>query len=89
MKNAPRPIVEITWTDANSSHGWTAPDELEELLAAPCHTVGYLIHETREALTLAGSLDLSNKENVEPINAACGTMVIPKKMITARRTLRK
>lgn len=89
MKKAPRPIVEITWTDANSSHGWTDPGELRTMLAAPCFAVGYVIHETRDTICLSSCLDLSSADKKDPINAACGTMIIPKKMITGRRQLRK
>lgn len=87
---APRPLIEIWWTDANSSHGWTDWSELGALSPSPCCTVGYLLFETPNYVTVAGSLDLClDGDKVNPVNAACGSISIPKKMIVRRRVLKK
>ena len=46
-------LVEVTWTDACSTHGWFSEDELR---LATCHdmtTVGYLVRRSRTDIALA------------------------------------
>jgi hypothetical protein len=53
------PIVYVHWVDAVADNGW---EDVSKAAVHDCHTVGYLIDETKEAICLAStvSIDTSN-----------------------------
>jgi hypothetical protein len=53
------PIVYVHWVDAVADNGW---EDVIKAAVHDCHTVGYLIDETKEAICLAStvSIDTSN-----------------------------
>lgn len=71
-------VVEVTWVDACLESGWSKinPHPKPEV----CHTVGYVVGETPDLLSLAGTV--SDDE-------ANGVMTIPKAWIRKRRVIRK
>jgi hypothetical protein len=52
------PLVYIVWNDAVSSDAWMPADEEHKL--AVIHTVGFVISETDDSITLAMNLDMGN-----------------------------
>ncbi len=47
------PLVEVTWTDACSHHGWYKDSELHECQAVRMTTVGYLVRRSKKDIALA------------------------------------
>lgn len=70
-------VIYIEWLDSSSTHGWQKNIPNSTL---KCTSVGYLIDETREKLTMAMSHDVDN-------NNYCQFMEIPKRVITKKRFL--
>lgn len=75
-------LMSITWLDANSpsSNSWATPDDVECILVK-VHTVGYVVSETDEAITVAGSV-CESEYNIH------GLMTIPKISITKKKMLK-
>lgn len=53
-------IVHVSWVDSSyAAAGWHMKDDVEELVkeaVEQCESIGFVIHETDEALTLALSI---------------------------------
>lgn len=75
------PIVLVIWTDAESVDAWTHSNDLDHTIT-PIESVGWLIADTAESVTLALNHDTKNG------NYSC-IMKIPKGMVNSRKTLRK
>jgi len=60
-------IVEVEWDDSvTHSTPWVSPDDLKlDGLAMRCTSVGYLVHQTPEAVVLAQSASFSRAGEVE------------------------
>ena len=71
--------VFVEWMDAESIDAWTSLSEVDHTLAA-VHTIGYLIAETEDSITVASNLDTKNE------SASC-IMKIPMGMIIDIREL--
>ncbi len=72
------PLLSVVWTDAFSTDEWT---DLEELPKEPlaCKSVGYMVGETKEMVSLAGTISEDGQ--------ACTTIHIPKGWIKERHRL--
>ena len=55
------PLVIATWSDAIGSDGWVELDELQTSKLSIHHTVGWLIAEREESLTICQSYDEVNE----------------------------
>jgi hypothetical protein len=78
----------IDWIDAHGSDGWHSMKRIEEFCyGLPCRTVGWVVAENEEALTLTSSYSTS-KSATSP-DSGSGYFTVPKKMITKRTVLRK
>lgn len=74
------PIVWIEWHDATSPTGWQTMAEAQALAPEHVITVGFLISQNKDKVTIAASL--SGNE--------CGEIiVIPKSWVTQMRRLSK
>jgi hypothetical protein len=62
------PLVYVVWKDAVSSYAWI--DATEEFKLTTIHTVGFMIAEDDESITLTMNLDMDN-------SAVSMTMTIP------------
>lgn len=86
MKHPDLPIVEIEWIDSTmlGSGGWVRLDRDDLLEGADVvyYSVGYVLKEDDDLLTLAGSVDLDAEEQ------ALAVLSIPKVAIRRRRMLR-
>lgn len=53
------PIVEVTWVDAASTHGWVElrTDQEKPTGLIVCQTVGYLTSKTRREIRVAQAMD--------------------------------
>lgn len=71
--------VEIVWKDHVSSGGWRRPESYDDRLAL-CRTVGYVLRETTETVTLMQSQSSSTGD-------VSDSTVIGKRLIVRRRRL--
>lgn len=75
-------LVMVRWTDTAGLHGWASREErLRDTGLAECVTVGFVLEDNDQYLTVAESL--SDDDHV-----GC-TSSIPKSAITAVETLRE
>ncbi len=77
-------IREVTWLDSKGGPGWTGIEELS-VQAKPmsCVSVGYVLFETHEYVTLVQSFDTQAATNAD------NYIAIPKFAVLSSRTLRK
>lgn len=65
MKTLPYKMVQVTWRDSHSSSSWA---DLQEVLAdmdtMDCLSIGFLVAEHPDRITLMGSMSLQNPEHV-------------------------
>lgn len=71
-------LVEIEWLDSAEQSGWQWKPS-RGVPAAPCRTAGYLIHESKRRIVIAGSIGPDQ---------VMSPLTIPKVAITRRRRLR-
>ena len=71
------PLVRIEWADAATLDYWK---DVADIDAEPqaCVSVGYLVHETKRAVCLSGTLGGDD---------ACASIIIPKGCITRRSVI--
>jgi len=74
----PFPVVEITWLDAGTSHGWESNDEIE---AKPFSvmTIGFLVRDQPDCVMVASTAC--------PEKTCNGRITIPRGMVQAIRYL--
>jgi len=48
-------IIQIHWIDTSSIEGWHDRDIVDDPIDFNCHSVGYLLKETREYIMIAQS----------------------------------
>ena len=73
-------VDEVEWLDHCSENGWARPDRYDHTLSR-CRSVGYVVKETKDTVTLL--------QNQASPNSVADTTTIAKKLIVRRRTLRK
>jgi hypothetical protein len=81
-------LVLIEWVDSHEGRGWRSVPEIEktaELLY--CRSVGWLISEDKDCLTIASHLSGEKNEGIRIYG--CGDMCIPKCSIKKRIVLRE
>ena len=62
-----KPVL-VEWVDSVEVTGWRLLDDIPPCTTFPVRTMGWLIEESDEAITVAGSLG---------VDQACGMMRIP------------
>jgi hypothetical protein len=77
-KKYPFPLVEVVWTDAQTSHGWESEEETEIDIPIVT-TVGFLIKETESGVRIASTIGADKSHN--------SRMDIPAKMIVTKKEL--
>lgn len=77
-------LLLVEWQDSASFDSWTSIDTLHKLKPSGCRTVGFLLSEDEDYLTLIGS-HAANSHN----DSASGAMCIPKCCITAQHEMTK
>ena len=75
-------IIYVEWIDSTSLHGWNSPAEAKALKSDPCRTVGFLLQETDDAVTLVMSHTSRDEENGR--ESMANAVVIPKFAVTNR-----
>ncbi len=55
------PLVEVTWKDSASNHGWYAPAEFKDAALIEIKTVGYLIRRNKRDTALAQAISEHGK----------------------------
>ena len=73
--------IYIEWEDSSSFAGgvWSIREDCVKSKPCSCKTIGFVISETKDAITLAGSLDGGKHVS--------GDMTIPKSAIRKRRVV--
>jgi len=69
-------VVKVCWVDPHSVDEWTDYDSDEVQKVLDCESSGYLVHESKESITLALNLGLGNDQ------ISC-TLVLPRCCITS------
>ena len=76
-------LVAVTWTDTvghPDNDAWMSKDEAMDMKPAPMTTVGYLLVQTEEYITVASTKSVDDKDdcfgNVNAIPRACITAVV-------------
>lgn len=81
-------LVEVTWDDAHTigEASWIDPDEAQRQGSKPvlCTTVGFVIVDNTEVITLAGTVNYEDSE----LSAVNGVMCIPRGMVRKVRSLK-
>lgn len=77
------PLVRVTWVDSHGPHGWTYLKDAVAPHDLTCESVGWLIDDGEDRITIASSVSAPAADN-----PACdGILTIPKCAITACVTL--
>lgn len=82
-KNIYPPLYLIEWDDAASNNkAWFSPDDADEWASTgfPCATVGFIVKETEEAITVCMSL--------AETGARGGLWQVPKGMIKRKKRIK-
>lgn len=74
-------VIYIEWQDAVGADGWSRMSTIEKEGLASIKTVGFLIKETKESVTVLHSIDVSNEQSG-------AWMVIPTAQIKKRKFLK-
>ena len=75
------PLVEVSWVDASSTHGWfTAAEARQEANPVPCLTIGRLVRNDREVTAVAQTVSAEGKFG--------GLWSIPRQWVKKVRRLR-
>ena len=82
-------LLMVDWVDSASFRGFwnTVEDHYSEPRATFCRTVGWVVVENDEYLTL-GSSTSSQDPKREMVNSVAGSITIPKCAIKKRRIIR-
>jgi len=87
MASKPLKLVYVEWVDSATIHGWHDIEELQDDGGTVfMQSVGWIIHETKEALMLAAHLHKDIPEN-GAVRMAADAIAIPKVAIRVRRAL--
>lgn len=81
------PLLEIDWVDSHMKGSWVGVDHAKNYASDPgkCKSVGYLVGETEEMITLVMNLSLNHKTH-EVVDVA-DAMSIPKVAIRSRNEI--
>lgn len=78
-----RPVL-VKWLDSRQPlSGWQHLEDIDPPLACECMTVGFVVHEDAEIVTLAQSVGDIGRDTAQ----ACGLMTIPVRCVTSREAL--
>lgn len=83
----PGRLLYLEWVDSSSNaRTWTHLDDVvADRMESPCKSVGWVVNETKNFITLVSTIDGVNK----PEDRCCaGDISIPKCAIVKRRVLR-
>ena len=78
-KKYPYPLVEVYWTDAQTTHGWEAEGE-SEIDTPVVISVGFLVHKNEKGVRLASTVGEDRTHNAR--------IDIPEKMIVSIKELK-
>ena len=80
-----REVRLVEWIDSSASSGWQSCEDAAKIEPDPCMSVGFVIHETDDHLTLLQSVTnrKSGKDHADHV------LAIPKCSITRTVVLRK
>lgn len=77
----------VEWLDSNGTGSWTTFKELREEKPAFCQSVGYVLTETEDAVSLLQSVFMAVSE--DRLDSGMHHLIIPKVAITKQETLRE
>ncbi len=76
----PYPLVEVYWTDAQTSHGWEEEGE-SDIDVPMVVTVGFLVRQNEKGVRLASTVGSDRTHNAR--------IDIPEKMVQSIKELKK
>lgn len=89
MPRQPIELIYLEWVDAAANQGWHNLDSIrDDATVLLIQSVGWVIRETDQAITLAAHMHKDIPEN-GAVRQATDPLTIPKAAITMRRMLRK
>ena len=77
-------VIQLVWIDSATGSSWDDNKNVEELsiaVAVPIQSIGFLIHENKDTLTITQSIDSNPNSN-------CNRLCIPKVAIKKRRNIK-
>lgn len=81
-------LTYIKWRDTTSeSEEWIDVDQLERLIPSTVHTVGFLVDEAVDFITIAQSIAVHNSKDAK--SAVCSRWTIPIENIIERKEFPK
>jgi hypothetical protein len=81
-------LLLIEWVDAHSGKGWQELEDMRERNGPlHCRSVGWLISQNQEYVTIAAHLSGERNENV--VICGCGDLAIPRRCIVTIKVLHK
>ena len=75
-------IVLVNWLDSNSNSAWHNITEAKHLRPSPCVTIGYVLEDTEEYITIASSFATEN-------DSVSDVICIPKFAVQSIETIRR
>ena len=75
-------IVKVNWLDSNSNGGWHDITSAKHIRPSLCITIGYVIDEADDYITIASSLAVIN-------DSVSDVMCIPKFAVSSIETIRR
>lgn len=83
MDKIPYKPVYVQWVDSEETFGWNSLYDNEAITrkGCMCHTVAYLVRESKNEIVLAHSLDLKNEKFT-------GILAIPKVAVVKKKVIK-
>ncbi|WP_337746937.1 hypothetical protein [Victivallis vadensis] len=72
----------VEWVDSCQGNGWQPVENSIGTRAMRCFSIGWLIAESKDSLTLAPHV--SEKDHPTAFHQCCGAMTIPKRAIVQK-----
>ena len=83
--NKDNKIIYVEWVDSNQFAGWQEVEELKTQRAMHCFSVGWVVAESKDSITLATNITEENHPTA--IYQCNGVMTIPKKAIVKSKVI--
>lgn len=83
--NKDKKMIYVEWVDSCQSHNWQAVEELKSQRSLHCFSVGWIVAENKDSITLAANI--SEKNHPTAFYQCCGVMTIPQKAIVQKKVM--
>lgn len=83
------PVVWVEWLDSASRRGWSNIDVASRDKTLVCRSAGYLLKETRSAVTLSTSICYGEDDRPTLVSSVLDPITIPRRAVLSLRRLRR